>query len=125
MGKPAIRVEGLNKLTRGLKNLEGDVTGSMKKLNAELAAEVADVARRKVPVLTGTLGNTIRSSGQARTGVVRSGSARVPYAGPIHFGWAARNIRPQPFLYDALDERRDDVLRRWTEELESLVRRVN
>lgn len=125
MAKPAIRVEGLNKLTRNLKKLEGDVSGSVKKLNGELAEEVAVVARRKVPRRSGTLAGSIRSSGQARTGVVRAGKASVPYAGPIHFGWAKRNIRPQPFLYDALDERRDDIVRRWADELEKLVRKVD
>jgi hypothetical protein len=125
MAKPAIRVEGLNKLTRQLKTLEGDVTSAVKELNAELAEDVAQTARQKVPRRSGKLSGSIRSSGQARTGVVRAGRASVPYAGPIHFGWAKRNIRPQPFLYDALDERRDDIIRRWSQELDKLVSKVD
>lgn len=125
MAKPAIRVEGLNKLVRDLQKLEGDVASSIKSLNAELADDVAQTARQKVPRLTGTLAGSIRSSGQQRTGVVRAGSRGVPYAGPIHFGWAKRNIRPQPFLYDALDDRREDVVRRWARELDKLVNKVD
>lgn len=125
MAKPAIKVEGLNSLTRQMKTLEGDVTSAIKELNAELAADVADTARRKVPRRSGALAGSIRSSGQAKTGVVRAGSSSVPYANPIHFGWAKRNIRPQPFLYDALDERRDDVIRRWSQELQKLVNKVD
>jgi len=125
MGKPTIHVEGLNKLTRDLKTLEGDVVGSMKKLNAELAEDVAQTARRKVPRRSGALAGSIRSSGQARTGVVRAGSSGVPYANVIHFGWAKHNIRPQPFLYDALDSRADDIARRWADELDRIVRKVD
>jgi hypothetical protein len=125
MSKPTIRVEGLNKLTRDLKTLEGDVGDSVKRLNAELAEDVAQTARQKVPRRSGALAGSIRSSGQARTGVVRTGGARIPYAGPIHFGWAEHNIRPQPFLYDALDARADDIARRWADELEKLVRKVD
>jgi hypothetical protein len=25
----------------------------------------------------------------------------VPYAGPIHWGWPARHIKAQPWIYDA------------------------
>ena len=125
MSKPAIRVEGLNKLTRQLKTLEGDVSSAVKELNAELAEDVAQTARQKVPRRSGALAGSIRSSGQARTGVVRAGSRGVPYAGPIHFGWAKRNIRPQPFLYNALDDRRDDIIRRWSQELDKLVSKVD
>jgi hypothetical protein len=49
----------------------------------------------------------------------------VPYANVIHFGWAKHNIRPQPFLYDALDSRADDIARRWADELDRIVRKVD
>jgi len=125
VGKPGIKVEGLDKLTRQMKTLEGDAVSLVKALNAELAADVADVARRKVPRRSGKLAGSIRSSGQAKTGVVRAGSRGVPYANPIHFGWAKHNIRPQPFLYDALDDRRQHVTDRWAAELEKIVSKVD
>ena len=125
MSKPAIRIEGLNKLTRQMKALEGDVSGAVKELNGELAADVAETARRRVPRRSGALAGSIRSSGQARTGVVRAGKGGVPYAKVIHFGWRRHNISPQPFLYDALDERRQYVIDRWTHELKTLVNKVD
>jgi HK97 gp10 family phage protein len=125
MSSPAIKVEGLNKLTRQMKQLEGDVSGAVKELNGELAGVVADTARRKVPRRSGNLAGSIRSSGQARTGVVRAGGRSVPYANVIHFGWAAHHIRPQPFLYDALDDRRQYVIDRWASELDKLVGKVD
>jgi hypothetical protein len=121
----SIEVKGLNKLIRDLKVLDSDVIDSIKRLNAKLADDVASTARIKVPVRSGALKASIRSSGQGRTGVVRAGTRSVPYAGPIHFGWAKRNIRPQPFLYDALDARRIEVAETWAKELERIVGKVN
>jgi hypothetical protein len=125
MAKASIKVEGLDKLTRQMKTLEGDAVSLVKDLNAELAADVAETARRKVPRRSGALAGSIRSSGQAKTGVVRAGKSGVPYAKVIHFGWADHNIRPQPFLYDALDERRQHVIDRWSRELEKIVSKVD
>jgi hypothetical protein len=120
-----IEVKGLNKLVRDLKTLDADLVDSIKQVNAKLADEVASTAKIKVPRLSGALAASIRSSGQGRTGVVRAGGRAVPYAGPIHFGWAKRNIRPQPFLYDALDARRVEVATTWVRELERIVGKVN
>jgi hypothetical protein len=30
--------------------------------------------------------------------VVSAGGARLPYAGPIHWGWPSRGIAAQPFI---------------------------
>ncbi len=52
---------------------------------------------------------------------VRAGGGRIVYAGVIHFGWPRHNIEPQPFLYDALDKRLDDVVRLYEKRVEALV----
>ena len=54
--------------------------------------------------------------------MVRAGFARVPYAGPIHFGWRKRNIQPQPFLYEALDKRRNEVFDRYNKEVRNILK---
>lgn len=124
MGSQSIRVEGLNKLVRDLKKLDADLAASMKRVNRELAGDVADTARATVPRRTGRLAGSLRAGATQRSGVVRAGGAGVPYAGVVHFGWAKRKIRPRPFLYDALDARRDDVQRRWAAEVDRLVKKV-
>jgi hypothetical protein len=45
----------------------------------------------------------------------------VPYAGPIHFGWPARNIRPNPFIYQVLDSRRDEVLKLYERRIDEII----
>lgn len=105
MSAPAskVTVEGLNPLVRALRRAEH--TGALEMLrraNAEAAGDVHRRAARLVPVRSGRLASTLRGSATPRTGTVRAGSKRVPYAGVIHFGWPRRNISPQPFLTDAL-----------------------
>ena len=53
------------------------------------------------PRRTGALAATVRGSGTKTRAVVRAGYARVPYAGPIHWGWPAHGITAQPWLVDA------------------------
>jgi hypothetical protein len=54
---------------------------------------------------------------------VRAGRTSVPYAGPIHFGWPAHNIEPTPFLYDALDQRRSEVIDLYEQRVGDLIRK--
>lgn len=95
---------------RALRRTGNDVRGDLKAVHAVGARLVEDQSRHEVPVQSGTLRDTLRSSGTQTKGIVRAGYASVPYAGPIHFGWAARGIAPQPFIYEAMDERRQEVI---------------
>ncbi len=92
-----------------------DIERNVIKPAGKAAAEaVRDEVRTgpRTPRRSGKLAKSAKAS-VARDGmgrVVVGSPGRVPYAGPIHFGWPARNIRPQPFVYQALDERFDDVM---------------
>ena len=103
-----------------------DRAGDLRDANRAAAETVEQEAESLVPRLTGALAGTIRSSVR-RTGssVLAGGRSLVPYAGPIHFGWRARNIEPQPFLYDALDNRRRAVAEAYAAEVASMVRRFD
>lgn len=120
MVKPSVDIEGMRELRRALKDIEGGVA-DLKSTHKAAAEVVEKRALDLVPRRTGSLAGTLRSTGQARTGVVRAGFARVPYAGPIHFGWPRRNISPQPFLYDALDDRRTEVVDVYIDRLQALI----
>jgi len=125
MNEPAVEIVGLNRFVRQLKQLEPELLDELKGANKDLASAVEAAARGLVPNRSGALSSSLRSSGTARTGVVRAGKARVPYAGPIHFGWARRNIKPNPFLWNALDSRRDEVEARYLAELERVSSEVS
>ena len=133
-----VSVRNQRKVERALRAIGKDAVAELKTAHLESAKIVERAARPKVPVRSGNLSQisgrpywpasrpeggrlkqTLRSGASARAGVVRIGKKLVPYAGPIHYGWATRPdpsknwrggpIAPNPFLYDAMDERRDEV----------------
>ena len=125
----ALQIEGGRKLRRAFREV-GDDMSDLKELHKRLADDVADSAKRKVPVRSGRLQRSIRGSGTKTAARVRTGNNRksgpssVPYAGPIHFGWGARGIRPQPFMYDALDDRREAVVRAYDDQVREIIRKA-
>ena len=110
MTKLAIDIDGVPDLNRALREFDG-ATDEMKGVHLEAAQLVEREAEKRAPVgKTRRLRNSIRSSAQAKSGVVRTGNARVPYGAPIHWGWRKRNIRPQPFIYEARDQVQPEVV---------------
>lgn len=132
MTRPSIEVEGARELRRQLKAMMEGIDG-LKRVHKDIGELVGEEAARLVPVRTGRLRDTIRAAGQASGVVVRAGYAVVPYAGPIHFGWPTRPnaakgwrggpIAPQPFLYDAADNRRDEVIEAYEKHVNGLIRK--
>ena len=105
-----VSVEGARELRKALKTVGDEAKAGLKETNVEVAEIVARAAVTKVPTQSGALRETVRAAGAQTRASVKAGFKKVPYAGPIHFGWPARNIAPQPFLYDALDARRGEVV---------------
>jgi hypothetical protein len=98
----------------------------MKETHRRAGDIVAAAAKPLAPVLTGRLSSTITSSPTQYQGRVRIGRGdSVPYAGPIHFGWPARRIRPQSFVYEALGSRREEVLQTYERRLNDLILKNN
>lgn len=110
-------VEGLHKLRRALIKLDDAARDDFKAAGYSAAEIVVDEAKRLVPVRSGRLGKTIRAHKVVSGAKVSAGRVRVPYAGAIHFGWATRNIRPNPFLYDAADRRVNDVMQEYLDQM--------
>lgn len=120
----AVRVEGLNDTRRKLKKLGDDVNygDQFLAVNKTLADAVAGDSKNYVPVLSGALQGTIRAAASKTSGRVKAGYKAVPYSGPIHFGWPSRFIKPQPFIYDAIDRRRNEIKDRYKQLIEKLIR---
>lgn len=115
---------GLREFQRALRQIDPDLRKELREVQKEAAQIVAVTAAARAPRRTGRLAGSIRATATQKAGSVRAGGARLPYAGPIHFGWRARNIRPQPFIYDALDARREQVVRKFESGIESLFRKA-
>lgn len=125
-GQGRLEIDGLREVLRDIRRLGDDARDDMKDAHRKAGEIVASVARGIAPVRTGRLASTIVSAPTQRQGRVRVGRGQsIPYAGPIHFGWPARRIVPQPFIYDALDQRADEVRRVYETRIGELITRHN
>jgi HK97 gp10 family phage protein len=122
-GSARVQIEGAKELRKALKRMGADVK-DLTEINREAAETVASQARDRAPVLSGALRASIKSSATKTKGVVRAGGKAIPYAGVIHFGWPRHNIAPQPFIFDALDSRKDEVVGKYQDRIAALVERV-
>ena len=121
---PAVRVTGAKELRKALQHM-GDDLSDFTALHRDLAEMVASAARSKAPVRSGALAGSVKGKGYKTRASVAAGGRLVPYAGPIHFGWPARNIEPQPFLYDALDSRKREVVDKYEDRVGDLVKKLD
>jgi hypothetical protein len=125
-GGGRLQIDGLREVQRDLKKLNTAFREDMKDTHFTAGAIIASAAKPLAPVLTGRLSSTIVSSPTKYQGRVRIGrGAQVPYAGPIHFGWPARRIAPQPFVYEALDARRGEVKQAYEKKISQLITRYD
>lgn len=95
-----VTVEGLPELRRQLRQLVGDVA-DLKAAHAAAASTVAAAASSRAPRRSGKLAASVRGNKAASRASVMAGGARLPYAGPIHYGWPARGIEARPFISEA------------------------
>lgn len=121
----ALQIEGLREVRRDLKKFSESSKKDLKLTHLKAAEIVVADAKRLVPFRSGKLAASIRAAATVSGGRVRVGSASVPYAGPIHFGWPARKIKPQPFVYDALDPRRNEIAQLYAERISQLIDRYD
>jgi len=121
----AVKIEGLSKVQRQLRKLSSDALDLNKSEFLETNKKVAEIiigeSKKYVPVLTGALAETVRNVSTKKSAKVRAGTVGVPYAGPIHFGWPSRRIKPNPFFYDAIDRRRSEVASRYADLIDALT----
>lgn len=119
-----VHVLGGRELRRTLKRAGLD----MKKLtqaNREAANTVAAAAVATAPARSGRLKASVRAGATQRAGVVRAGrKGTVPYAGPIHWGWPARNIEPQPWISEAAQSTESVWITRYYEHIDEILQSV-
>ena len=135
-----LQVKNLKEVQRRLRAVGNQAVGDLKKAHGAAARIVEAEAKNTVPVkrvgtgdsayirrgsTPGRLKNSIRSTGQARAGVVRAGGPTfgVLYAGVIHYGWPNRPnygnwkgkivwggpIKAQPFMFEAMANKESEV----------------
>lgn len=101
---PIVEVQGGRALRKGLRAAGDDLT-DLRIVHGQAASIAANRAADRAPELTGRLKATIRAAGTKTAGIIRAGNnTKVPYAGPIHWGWGRRHIPANPFMTEAAQE---------------------
>ena len=118
-----VRIDGLTGLRRKLREA-GDDLADLKDANASVAQLVAAAAASRAPRSSGALAGSVRGNRAAGKATVNAGGARVPYAGPIHYGWPAHGIEPHPFVIDAAQGTEAQWLPIYQEAIDQAVDRV-
>lgn len=125
MAKPGIQVDGLDDLRKELRRVKDkELDAEMKAIHKQLADEVADRARPKVPVRSGALRDSLRTTGTVRDAIGRVGRTSVPYAAVIHWGSPKRGIRSRPFLTDAAAAMERDITDRYDQQVAEMLNKV-
>lgn len=119
-----VKVEGARQLRSALKRAGAEL-GELTDAHREAAALVASAAAARAPQRTGRLAASIRPNASRTRARVAAGGAATPYAGPIHWGWPARNIAESLFVTEAAAELEETWLSRYEAELERIVGKVN
>jgi hypothetical protein len=131
-----IRIDGTAGAIKAMQEI-GVPTEAIKAANKKTGDIVAKRGRIEVPVRSGALRDSIRSTNLLNRVVVRAGLNRVPYANPIHWGWfrdtkSARamrtsrkyiqlDIKPNPFLSRALGYTRDEILENYKRNMDIAI----
>lgn len=119
-GPVGIRVTGLKTMARDARNTVTRLDKGIKKANRR-SVERALVPRVRggAPSRTNRLASTVRARATAfRAQLIVGSNVKVPYAGPINFGWLARNIVGQEFIYRGIVSGNNAMLEIYIEEID-------
>lgn len=129
-GIAAVRITGLRETTKAMKQLDDEAGREVTKLNRAAAEVVAETARPLVPVggagdtHPGLLLSTIRAGATQRSGYVKAGSTKAPYANPIHWGWPSHGITGSLFLLHALQADTPEIAASYDIGFRALIQKV-
>jgi hypothetical protein len=121
-----IRVKGLRTMARDARStinrLDKGIRGANKK-SAERA--LVPRIRAAAPRRSGALANSVRARATAqRAQIIVGTNVKVPYAGPINFGWPLRGIRAQEFIYKSIAAAEKEMLDIYIFEIDKATRPI-
>lgn len=134
-------VENLKELQKQIRDLgDAELRRQLREANKSVSEMVVRAALSNVPVRSGKLRASVKASATQTAAYGKAGSAvRVPYAAAIHWGEgsgnvnfttggtvgrANRNIRGNPFLWNAADETLNRAVREYEDQIQDLIDRV-
>lgn len=119
MVAPSIQIDGIKELNRQLRRVKDKgLDDELKAIHSAIADEVTQLALPRVPVVTGALKRSVRSSGTKAAAIGRAGKKSVPYAAAVHWKYGP------PFLRDAAVKIERDIVDRYDKAVAGMLERT-
>lgn len=120
----AITVNGIKEVTDSLKKLNKDLESNIE-LNKELSTTLSQKASALAPKLTGALASSVVGNPSAEKAQILAGSAAVPYAGVIEYGWPDRNRNAQPYLNPAVNNNMGYIIEKYNDSIQKAIQKYD
>lgn len=124
MAEAEITISGVKEVTNALNKLGKDLESNIE-LNKELSTNLSQKASAMAPRLTGALASSVQGNPSAEKAQILAGSAAVPYAGVIEYGWPDRNIDAQPYLNKAVYDNLGYIVEKYNDSIKSAIKKYN
>ena len=120
----AITITGVKEVIDTLNKLNKDIESNIE-LNKELSTTLSQKASAMAPVLTGALASSVKGNPSAEKAQIMAGSAAVPYAGVIEYGWPDRNIDAQPYLNPAVNDNMGYIIEKYNDSIQKAIQKYD
>ena len=130
-----VKLEGAAAVRRAIRRMQGDLS-ALGEVHAQVAEIVIRYAKTIAPRKSGALAADMRATKTRNRASVNAGRARVPYAGPVHWGWPTRPkydearglwggpIPGNPFITEAAQTTETAWIQYYARELQRLATRA-
>lgn len=99
-------------------------TALQKAAQSAVRSKVVPKVRAGAPRRSGRLRGSVRAVTHGRQAELVVGGRDVPYAGVINWGWPAKNIRGQEFIYKGIVQASSEMMKIYTESVNKVLRVV-
>jgi hypothetical protein len=120
----AVVVKGVDEVKSLINKVSNELENNLT-LNKELSYELAQKASAMAPRLTGALASTVVGNPSEKKAQILAGSAAVPYAGVIEYGWPEKNIQAQPYLRPAVHNNMGYIIAKYEESIKTTIKKYN
>jgi phage gpG-like protein len=124
MAEANISIQGVKEVKDSLNKMARDLESNIE-LNKELSTTLSQKASALAPRLTGALASSVVGNPSAEKAQIMAGSAAVPYAGVIEYGWPDRNIDAQPYLNPAVNDNMGYIIEKYNDSIQKAIKQYN
>ena len=130
-GGPLVLAGGAKALAMSIRRMaDKELSAEMKAASKAAAETIVPYAKRRAPVISGKLRDSIKADATRSQARVKAGSpSRVPYARAVHSGRYVSQrtkgfrTKPQPFLREAIPEAWPELVKAYTKGLNRIAKK--